>query len=272
MVDLLILGSGTPNADVGRAGAAAAVVDDDGTWVMIDAGRGATQRAIDGDLDLVALRAVFVTHHHSDHLSDLATLATSRWVAGAIEPLQVIAPHGPSVRFASTCLDAYEDQSFHGQGGSARPTVSVLGFDATAAVTQVWRVDGWSVSSVLVDHHPIAPAVGYRIEVGDVSVAISGDTAVCDGMRALAADANLLVHEAVLTALASPSTLTWNAGVATVGEMAAAVGVGTVVLTHLLPAPRTLAHHDNYIAEARAGGWSGPLHIAHDLLRLRVRT
>ena len=45
-------GSGTPNPDVGRAGAAAAVVDDDGTWVLIDAGRGATQRAIDGGLDL----------------------------------------------------------------------------------------------------------------------------------------------------------------------------------------------------------------------------
>ena len=272
MVDLLILGSGTPNPDVGRAGAAAAVVDDDGTWVLIDAGRGATQRAIDGGLDLLALRAVFVTHHHSDHLSDLATLATTRWVAGASEPLLVVAPHGPSVRFAATCLDAYDDQSFHGQGKSSRPTVTVRGFDATDDVTQVWQAVGWSVSSALVDHRPVAPAVGYRVHVGDVSVAISGDTAVCDGMRSLAAGVDVLVHEAVLTALASPATLAWNAGVDTVAKLASSVGVGTLVLTHLLPAPRTPAQLESYIAEARAGGWLGPLHIASDLMRLRVGT
>ena len=124
------------------------------------------------------------------------------------------------------------------------------------------------MSSALVDHHPVAPAVGYRIDVGGVSVAVSGDTAVCDGIRALAADVDVLVHEAVLTELASPSTLAWNAGVATVGQMAASSGVGTLVLTHLLPAPRTQSHHNKYIAEARAGGWHGPLHIASDLLRL----
>jgi ribonuclease Z len=271
MVDLLILGSGTPNPDVGRAGAAAAVIDDDGTWILIDAGRGATQRAIDGGLDLTSLRGVFITHHHSDHLSDLATLATTRWVGGGLDAMNVVAPHGPSARFAATCLDGYDDQSFYSQGGSLRPAVSVAAFEASTDVTEVWCGDGWSVSSVLVDHHPVAPAVGYRVIVGGLSIAVSGDTAVCDGMRALAADADVLVHEAVLTELASPSTLAWNAGAAAVGQMASSVGVRTLVLTHLLPAPRTPPHHDKYIAEARTGGWQGPLHIATDLLRLPIQ-
>ena len=163
---------------------------------------------------------------------------------------------GPSAKFAATCLDGYDDQSFHGQGDSLRPTVSVNAFDAADGVTEVWRCEGWSVSSALVDHHPVAPAVGYRVSVGGVAIAVSGDTAVCDGMRALAADVDVLVHESVLSELASPATLSWNAGVATVGRMASSVGVRALVLTHLLPAPRTPAHHDKYIAEARdrAGG------------------
>lgn len=272
MVELIILGSGTPNADPSRAGGAVAVVRDDGHWVLIDAGRAAAQRAIDAGLDLTELSAVFITHHHSDHISDLATLATSRWVMGAAAPLTVIAPDGPAARFARTCLDPYDDQCFHGQSHSAgeRPTIAVDEFDATPTMTQVWSRSGWAISSVLVDHHPVAPAVGYRIEVDSVSIAVSGDTAVCDGVRALARDADVLVHEAVLTERASPALLAWNAGAGPVGEMAAQVGVHTLVLTHLLPAPRNPTDEAAYATEARAGGWHGELHIARDLLRLRV--
>ena len=272
MADVLILGSGTPNADQGRGGAAVAVVADDGDWLLIDAGRAATQRAIDAGLDLARLAGVFITHHHSDHLSDLPTLATTRWVVGASGPLLVIAPQGPCTRFAESCLDAFDDSCFHGQSVSAgrRPSIEVLGFETSTTATPVWQSAGWSISSALVDHHPVAPAVGYRVHIDDVTIAISGDTAVCDGIRALARDADVLVHEALLTATASASLLAWNAGARSVGQMAAEERVRTLMLTHLLPAPRDAADEEAFAAEARAGGWTGPLHIARDLLRVQV--
>ncbi|MCU1359399.1 MAG: ribonuclease [Ilumatobacteraceae bacterium] len=272
MTDLVILGSGTPNADVGRSGAAVAIVSDSAGWVMVDAGRAATQRAIDAGLDLTDLRAVFITHHHSDHISDLATLATTRWVAGAGDALVVVVPAGPAERFARTCLDAYDDQCFHGQSDSvdARPTIAVIQFEPSSAVEPVWQQLCWSVDSALVDHHPVSPAVGYRLEVDGVTIAVSGDTAVCDGMHALAHGADVLVHEAVLTSAASAAMLAWNAGATSVGALACAADVRMLVLTHMLPAPSTRPHELNYIDEARQGGWSGPIHIARDLLRFRV--
>jgi ribonuclease Z len=270
--EVVILGSGSPNPDPGRAGAATAVIDGD-AWVLVDCGRGATQRAIDAGLDLTRLVAVLLTHHHSDHVSDLATLATARWAGGGIGPLRVVAPTGPAAAFARGCLDGYPDQAFHSQadaGSPLRPAVVVDAFAATDEVVAVHDADGFTVASALVDHHPVAPAVGYRIGISAGVVVVSGDTAACAGMAALAAEVDVLVHEALLGPRVSAAALTWNAGADEVGRLAAEAGVGRVVLTHLIPAPHTVADIAAYEAETRRGGWTGPLTVAHDLLRIPI--
>ena len=272
MVEVVVLGSGTPRADPGRAGSALAVVSGP-DWLLVDCGRAATQRAIDAGLDLTALAAVALTHHHSDHVSDLATLATARWCAGATTPLAVVAPAGPAARFASRCLDAYEDQCFYGQSSEAagpRPRLAVHAFDPAAAVTPVHDAGGWRLSAVVVDHHPVAPAVGYLVEIDGARVAVSGDTAVGDGMRALARDVDVLVHETLHPALVPDDLLAWNAGADAVGALAAATSPATLVLTHLLPAPVTPDHEQSYLAEVRRGGYDGPTVVARDLARIPV--
>ncbi|MEP7112536.1 MAG: MBL fold metallo-hydrolase [Ilumatobacteraceae bacterium] len=266
----MILGSGTPNPDPERAGSSVAVVDG-ASWLMVDCGRAATQRALSAGLDLTTVVAVLITHHHSDHLSDLATLATTRWCAGATTPLTVVAPTGPATTFAGTCLDAFADQAFHHQApasGGSRPSIEVVAFDASAEVTEVLDADGWSGSSVLVDHHPVKPAVGYRIQRGGIRVVISGDTTVCDGIRLLADGANVLVHEALLSQRVSVSLLDWNASARSVGELAAATQPQTLIITHLIPSPTTADDEQAYLDEVREGGFAGPTLVAHDLLRL----
>jgi ribonuclease Z len=273
-VDVVVLGSGSPLPDPERAGPALAVVGDAG-WVLVDCGRAATQRAIDAGLDLTAVVAVALTHHHSDHVSDLATLATARWVAGATTPLVVVAPEGPSASVARRCLDPYDDQSFHGQSDPAagpRPVVDVQAFDPGSEPAPVLTAGDWRVSSVLVDHHPVTPAVGYLVEHtgAGARVAVSGDTAVCDGMRALGRNVDVLVHQALLTSRVSPELLEWNAGAAAVGGLAAEVEPGILVLTHLIPAPRSVEHQQRYLDEVRAGGFAGSTLVAHDGLRITV--
>ncbi len=202
-VEVVVLGSGTPRPDPGRAGSALAVVAGR-DWLLVDCGRAATQRAIDAGLDLTALVAVALTHHHSDHVSDLATLATTRWTAGAATPLAVVAPAGPAARFASRCLDPYEEQ----RSTRSRPKTPApgRGWRSTRSTRRpvsrpsTRRMAGAS-RRVLVDHHPVAPAVGYLVERDGARVAVSGDTAVCDGMRALARDVDVLVHETLHPAL-----------------------------------------------------------------------
>jgi len=273
-VEVVVLGSGTPRPDPGRGGSALAVVAGR-DWLLVDCGRAATQRAIDAGLDLTALVAVALTHHHSDHVSDLATLATTRWTAGATSPLVVIAPEGPTSRFASRCLDAYGDQAFYAQSTEAagpRPRLAVQAFEPTPTVTAVYEGGAWRLASVLVDHHPVTPAVGYLVERDGCRVAVSGDTAVGDGMRALARDVDVLVHETLHPARVPADLLAWNAGADAVGALAAAASPATLVLTHLLPAPTDPAHERSYLDEVRRGGYQGPTVVASDLVRIPVRS
>lgn len=270
VVDVIVLGSGTPNPDPHRAGAAVAVIGES-SWLLVDCGRAATQRALGAGLDLTAVAAVLITHHHSDHLSDLATFAIARWVAGAASPLRVLAPAGPAAAFARACLDGFGDPLFHGQASASagrRPAIEAEAFDASHDVAIVFRTEEWAVSSVLVDHHPVEPAVGYLVESGGARVAISGDTAVCEGMRRLAGGAHVLVHQALLGARVSPSLLEWNASARSVGELAAWTRPETLVLTHLIPAPARAEDELAYLDEVRAGGFTGRTLVAHDLLRL----
>ena len=269
VVDVVVLGSGTPIPTPDRAGSGLAVVD--GTsWVLVDCGRAVTQRALQAGLDLTALVVVCLTHHHTDHISDLATLATARWAAGAATPLAVLAPAGPSASYAELCLGIFDDQSFHGQARSSaghRPTITVDAFLA-ASPTPVLARDGWLITSALVDHHPVEPAVGYRIERAGTAVAVSGDTAVCEGMRQLADRADVLVHETLLTAAVPSSYLEWNASARSVGELAAATHARRLVLTHLIPPPMTADDEDAFIVEVRSGGYLGAIDVARDLLRV----
>jgi ribonuclease Z len=241
--------------------------------VLVDCGRAATQRALCAGLDLTSVQAVLITHHHSDHLSDLATLAITRWTAGAADALRVVAPVGPSAAFARRCLDVFEDQAFHGQAPATaerRPSIVVDDFDAGHDIGIVLETDEWRASSVLVDHHPVEPAVGYLIERRGARIAISGDTVICDGMRHLADGAQIVVHEALLTAGVSASLLEWNASARSVGELAAVTQPETLVLTHLIPAPSTADDEQALLDEVRDGGFTGRTIVASDLLRIPI--
>ncbi len=271
-MEVVLLGTGTPNADPDRCGSGVAL-SRGASWLLVDCGRGVTQRALQAGLDLTDVAGVLLTHHHTDHVSDLATFATTRWTDGGHQPLIVVASEGPAARFADRCLEPFEDTAFHGQGpsdGGLRPRIEVRTFAATGRLSVVYTHDDWTVSSVLVDHHPIEAAVGYRIGDGRRTVAISGDTAVGAGVRQLAGGADVLIHEAVLTDRASASLLGWNASAQSVGALAAEAAVDTLVLTHLLPAPSSPGDIDAYVAETRQGGFVGDLILASDLVRFRV--
>lgn len=123
---------------------------------------------------------------------------------------------------------------------------------------------------MLVDHHPVEPAVGYLVEHGGARVAISGDTAVCHGMRGLAHDVDMLVHEALLSSRVPPALLEWNAAARAVGELAAQALPHLLVLTHLIPAPTSPADERAYVDEVRAGGFDGSTIVARDLLRIPI--
>ena len=94
---LVLLGTGTPNADPERFGPAVAIIVDDVPY-LVDVGPGLVRRAaaacargIKG-LDPKLLRTAFITHLHSDHTAGYPDLVFTPAVLERDAPLQVYGP------------------------------------------------------------------------------------------------------------------------------------------------------------------------------------
>jgi len=78
-MDIILLGTGSPIPHPLRGGPATMVKTSDAI-VLVDAGRGVLQRVMGAGVFPPMITAVFVTHLHSDHITDLNDVITSTWV------------------------------------------------------------------------------------------------------------------------------------------------------------------------------------------------
>jgi ribonuclease Z len=78
-------------------------------------------------------------------------------------------------------------------GGQVGLGSAVNSHDIEAGI--VYERDGLHVRAIRVDHGPIGPAFGYRIDYSGRSVVLSGDTAVSSTLVEGAAGTQLLIHE-----------------------------------------------------------------------------
>ena len=125
------------------------------------------------------------------------------------------------------------------------------------------------------DHAPVHPTLGYRVEDGDRSVVIAGDTVPCEGLDRLCAGADALVHTVVrrdqIEALGVPrllDVLDYHSSVQDAARTAARAGVGTLVLTHMVPAVQPGAEQE-WIDLARTG-FDGTIVLSEDLTTFEV--
>jgi len=285
MTEIIITGTGVPHLEPGRAGPGV-LVQHGRVRLQFDAGRATALRLVEAGVRVGQLSALFVTHHHSDHLTGLTDVLFARWLEahGRFTPLPVIAPNGPATRFLERMMDPWVDDLLVRQehvDRHDRPDPEVRGFDIADEPVVVWRHDsGVQVTARSVHHEPVMPAVGYRVDTPDGSVVISGDTMVCDEIAELAAGVDVLVHEAFRREALSPlfeevphlrHIAEYHADTVQLGALAQRIGVPRLVLTHLIPAPIEggTTEHD-FIDDVRRGGYTGEVTVASDLTRLTI--
>jgi ribonuclease BN (tRNA processing enzyme) len=146
----------------------------------------------------------------------------------------------------------------------------------------VTQDEGLKVTSILAEHPPVTPALAYRFDFKDRSIAFSGDTAPLDTLADLAKGADVLVHEAMMVPavenyvrnmIAHGRPVKFEDFMAhmkadhtpleDVGHIAQAAGIKTLVLSHLTPALDSIP--DDAWREPVAKVFSGEIVVAHDL-------
>jgi len=190
---VILLGTGTPNAEPDRSGPAVAVAAGDGVY-LVDFGPGVVRRAVAAELDATGLDTALLTHLHSDHTAGYPDLVLTPWTLGREAPLRVYGPRGLAA-MTDHLLAAYAEdvrERLEGPEPANHTGHRVEAREIEPGI--VLRRDGIEIEAFAVDHGS-RPAFGYRFTAGDRTVVISGDTAPCPVLVEQARGCDLLLHE-----------------------------------------------------------------------------
>ena len=274
MIEIILTGTGSPMVDPNRAGPSTLVKAGEAIF-LADCGRGVLMRAAAVGVGAANLTAVLLTHLHSDHITDLSDVITTRWITSlSPAPLPIIGPPGTRAVVEATLAALAPDISYrigHHADITAPPEVTVTEYTAG----QVFHDGGVRIIAAATDHRPVEPTIAFRIEYDGASVVLAGDSVPCGTLDALASGADALVHTAISKDLVEQvpvqrltDILDYHSSVEQAAATAARAGVQTLVLTHYVPA-LTAGTEDQWRALA-AGEFSGRVELGDDLLRVTV--
>jgi ribonuclease BN (tRNA processing enzyme) len=276
---LILLGTaGGPTPKPNRAAPAQVLVVNGASYV-IDCGNGVAGQLAKAQVPLSSLRALFLTHHHSDHDADWGTLQLVAWASGRGAP---IASYGPPdlEKMKKAFLELHSVDIATRRADEGRPDLERL--MEVHDLTQggpVLQDENVKVTCALVDHPPL-PSLAYRFDCRDRSIVVSGDTRPSRNLVALARGADVLVHEvmhlpsigALIAAEPNAATLrehllASHTSTEDVGRLATEAGVKTLVLSHFVPGGHPFLA-DEVWRDAVRPYFPGTLVVGRDLMEL----
>lgn len=242
---IVLLGTGTPNADPERSGPSVAILVNRTPYVD-DFGPGVVRRASAAyqagvmSLEVQKLSRAIVTHLHSDHTAGFPDLILTPWVLGREETLEVYGPVGLRA-MTENILAAYQEDIRERLNG-LEPANST-GYEAQAFEVEpgeIYRDMNVAVEAFSVNHGSW-PALGYKFHTPDRTIVISGDTTPTESGDMAYQGCDVLIHEVYSSAGLEKRSPTWRRYHSTVHtssnelvEIAEKVKPGLLILYHQL--------------------------------------
>jgi ribonuclease Z len=251
------------------------LVEAGGEKLLFDCGRGVLIRMVQAKIPIDTVTKLFITHLHSDHVVDVADLLLTPWSARSPRkvPLEVWGPTGTEAMMdhlqKAFAYDIHVrrdvDEKFSPEG------IKVLSHDIQQGI--VYEKNGVKVTAFLVDHGPVKPAFGYRVDYAGHSIALSGDTRFSENLIQFSKGVDVLIHEGldpdVFRSLASSFTqqqkdsiISHHTTAEQAGEIFARVKPRLAVYSHIEGSP-------SLITKARKN-YSGPLEMGEDLMVIEI--
>ena len=293
---VFLCGSGSPMPDPARAGPCIGVVAGERAFV-VDAGSGGARRLTRMGFPIAKLERVYLTHLHSDHIDGLGELMLQAWVGGSRStPLPVAGPVGVA-DVVGGFNAAYRIDSTYRTAHHGAAVANPAGFGAVAE--DIAAPEGPSLSRVIVDegdlkitligvqHEPVHPAFGFRIDYKDRSLAISGDTTYSPSFIAAAKGADVMFHEALepdmvrqmgeMAAARGQANvgkimmdiLDYHASPVDAARAASEAGAGMLVIYHIVPPLPSNLLNAAFLGDAPKA-FSGPIRVGEDGLLISL--
>lgn len=268
---LVILGSGTPNAEADRAGSGLAIAVDDHPY-LVDCGHGVVQRVVEAraagiiNWSTVDLTRLFLTHLHADHTVGLPDLLFTPWIHGREERIAVFGPRGLKDMVEHIQAAYRVNTREHLQAHPASPD----GFKAevnTVRAGEIYADERLRVHARQADHGDME-AFSYKFLTPDKTIVVSGDTKPVSGFADWARAPDILVHEVYSSTQFVARPPAWQAyhsrvhtSTEELADLAKEIRPGLLVLYHQLFWGATAA---DLLSEIGAS-YEGPIVSANDL-------
>ena len=197
---VVVCGSRSPLPSPGRAESCVLVEAGNDIYIF-DLGNGSVNNLTQYQIPWPNVKAVLITHMHSDHMADLPDAHLQSWIQGRTAPLKVYGPEGINLvtkGFELAYSADYQYRSDH-HGDDMLP-MNIAGFDAIQIIdNQLIPNDtpGLEILPFVVDHYPVNSAFGFKISYKGRTVVISGDTIHDGSVQKYSKDVDLLVHSAI---------------------------------------------------------------------------
>ena len=276
-----LLGTGSP-APVMRRFGPGVLVQAGGKTLLIDCGRGTTQRLMQSGLRLGQVDALFITHLHSDHIVGIPDL----WLTGWLEanyaqrkgPFVVYGPAGTQ-GMMDGLVKAYD---WDIQARIADQDLKPANIRAVVSEFKpgvIYDQGGVKVTAIEVDHGELLkPAFGFRVDYDGRSVTISGDTRFSENLIDKGMGTDLLIHqvaavqEALLASPVFKVILSHHTRPEEAGTVFNRVKPKLAVYYHfvLLGTPAIPAVTEKEVLEMTRKTYSGPLLLGEDLMAFRI--
>lgn len=287
---VFVCGAGSPLPDPHRAGPCLGILAGDHAF-LVDAGSGGVRNLARMGFPLDRIDGIYLTHLHSDHMDGLGETLMQAWIGGGrTSALPVSGPVGTSEVVAgfnaAYRIDSGYRAAHHGPG-----IADPAGYGGTAIEVRLPAgpgrplilvdEDGLVISVFAVNHAPVEPAFGYRVDYKGRSIVISGDTVFHPGMIAAAQGVDVLFHEALepgmVSAMSEAAAARGNERIATIlndildyhaspmdaARSASEAGARDLVLIHIVPPLPSPVLDRRFLGEA-AKAFDGRLTLARD--------
>ncbi len=293
-ITVVLCGTGSPMPSKRTQSCTAVFVG--GQFLVFDVGDGAARSMEALNLPVAHIQGMFLTHFHSDHFADLGEAIDRSWVNGRHEPLSIYGPQGIT-EIVNGFLAAYQKEygyrtAHHGPEIMPPQYAGAIPYEFEAPVdddpVEVYNHNGVIVKAFKVNHPPVIPAVGYRIEYAGKLVVITGDTTATDTLITNSRNADLLVSEVMNMDIIRQIEVASRRGgfdhnahimhdireyhmdVSDVGNIAQQAQVKRLALTHLIPPLDNDVQVNRFFKQPIQKLYHGEIFVGKDGMRIVI--